>query len=373
MKQKLGNQQTMREINKSLLLNLLYQYGPLSRVELSRRTLLSPTTVSVLMDEAIKEGIIYESGTSGTGVGRKMTLLSIKEDNGYVLGIDLSNSPSRCVLLNMRGKVMATQPLKRLIGEESIRTQLIDMIRGFMDHQQIPLESVSWIGVSVPGRITADQEFISSTYLNVDNMPLKKILDDAFHIPVNLVNDLDAAGFAERFSGAAKGNQTIVYILIDYGIGAGLVLNNQIFRGSTGRAGMIKDYRDYDTAGLAKWLKEQFSDTFALLSEEETVQQFVRLGMNGVETYASELELIVHGIAKYCGNVLLLLNPEQLILSGWITEDEAFFQRLINVIHQYEDRTIRTPVSASHWKKYGAAVGAATLGLHQMFKMKTIE
>jgi len=364
----------MREINKSLLLNLLYQDGPLSRIDLSRRTLLSPTTVSVLIDEAIKEGIVYESGvSSGTGVGRKMTLLSIKEDNGYVLGIDLSNSPSRCVLLNMRGKVMATQPLKRLIGEESIRSDLIEMIRGFIDSEQIPLDSISRIGVSVPGRITADQASISSIYLNVENMPLKKMLDDAFHIPVNLVNDLDAAGFAERFSGAAKGNETIVYILIDYGVGAGLVLNNQIFRGSTGRAGRIEEYVDFLTDKLAQRLKEQFPDAFATLSEEATVQQFVQLGMDGIEPYASELEPIMHRIAKYCGNVVLLINPEKLILSGWITENEAFFQRLIGVIHQYEDRTDRTPVSASYWKEYGAAVGAATLCLHQMFKMKTIE
>jgi N-acetylglucosamine repressor len=370
---KIGNQQTMREINQSLLLNLLYQYGPLSRVDLARRTKLSPTTVSVLMDEAIKRGVIYESGISGTGVGRKSTLLSIREDNGYVLGVDISNSPSRCVLLNMRGKVMATKPLKRLIGEEIIRDELVALIRQFVDDQQIGFHEVSWMGVSVPGRITTDQEWISSTYLEVENMPLKKMIEDAFGIPVHLVNDLDAAGFAERFSGAAQGMETIVYILIDYGIGAGLVLNNQIFRGSTGRAGATQDLYELGTDVLDRRLKEQFQGQFPDMSPEETIRKFIKLGLNEEDPYSAELDSIMHIIGKYCGTVLLLLNPEQLILSGWITENDRFFQKLIGMIHEYEQRPTPTPVYASQWKQYGAAVGAATLGIHQIFKMKTVE
>ncbi|KIL40868.1 ROK family protein [Gordoniibacillus kamchatkensis] len=371
--EKLGNQQTMREINKSLLLHLVYQDGPISRVDLSRRTKLSPTTVSVLIDEAIRDGVIYESGTSGTGVGRKMTMLSIKEDSGYVLGIDLSNSPSHCVLLNMRGKIVATQPLKRMIGEETIRGELVELIRDFAKKQNIELTSIKWMGVSVPGRITADQKFVSSTYLEVENMPLKDILYEAFRIPVHLVNDLDAAGFAERFSGAALGHQTIVYILIDYGIGAGLVLNNQIYRGSTGRAGRVREFFGYSTGDLASRLTRLYPDTFRSAVPEETIRQFIRLGLQGTEPFASEMRSIMKRIAKYCGDMLMLLNPEQLILSGWITTDEQFFRELVDLIHEHEDNWTNTPIAISYWKEFGAAIGAATLGLHQMFKVKTVE
>ncbi|KEQ22419.1 ROK family transcriptional regulator [Paenibacillus tyrfis] len=370
---KIGNQQTMREINKSLLLNLLYQYSPISRVDLSRKSKLSPSTVSILIDEAIREGLVYESGTSGSGsgVGRKMTLLSIREDNGYVLGIDLSNSPSRCVLLNLKGKVIASQKLKHLTGEDMIRDELIGMIRFFLDNHGIGLESIKWMGVSIPGRISADQELISSTFLLVENMPLKSILFNAFQIPIHMVNDLDAAGFAERFSGAAKGHETIVYVLIDYGIGAGLVLNNQIFRGSTGRAGMIRELSEFGTDRIAGRLKAAYPETFKAGVPEETLQTFISLGLDGIEPFAGEMDAALHKIAKCCAFILHLINPEQLILSGWVTENKAFFERLISLMHGYEGRT--TPIAASEWKDYGAAIGAATLGLHQMFKVMTIE
>jgi N-acetylglucosamine repressor len=369
---KIGNQQTMREINKSLLMNLMYQYSPISRVDLSRKSRLSPSTVSILIDEAIRDGLIYESGTSGSGsgVGRKMTMLSIREDNGYVLGIDLSNSPSRAVLLNLKGKVIASQKLKRLTGEDMISGELIGMIRFFLDNHEIGLESIKWMGVSVPGRITADQELISSTYLSVENMPLKRILYNAFQIPVHMVNDLDAAGFAERFNGAAKGYETIVYVLIDYGIGAGLVLNNQIFRGSMGRAGLIKDLGEFGTDQIASRLKATFPDTFHSDVPEEIIQSFIKLGLDGVEPFAKELNGALHKIAKYCSIIQQIINPEQIILSGWVTKNITFFEKLIGLMHEYDDRT--PPVAASDWKEYGAAVGAATLGLHQMFKMMTV-
>ncbi|WP_274652716.1 ROK family transcriptional regulator [Paenibacillus humicola] len=370
---KIGNQQTMREINKSMLLHLVYHDGPISRVDLARRTKLSPTTVSVLIEDAIKDGIVYESGTSGTGVGRRMTMLSIREDNGYVLGIDLSNAPSHFVLLNMRGSVIAKEPLKRLSGEETIRSELADMIRSFVNKQKVEWSAVKWMGVSVPGRIAADQNTVSSAYLQIERMPLRDMLYDSFRIPVHLVNDLDAAGFAERFSGAAIGHQTLVYILIDYGTGAGLVLNNQIYRGSEGRAGKIREFADCSTSSLANRLTAQYTDSFPFAEPEETIRRFIELGFRGVEPFAQEMGSILDRVGKYCADMLMLLNPEQLILNGWVAADERFFRELVDRIHVYEDDWTNTPVTVPYWKEIGAAVGAATLGLHQMFKIKTVQ
>lgn len=371
---KTGNQQMLKEINKSLLLNLIYQHGPISRIDLSRKTKLSPTTVSVLMEEAIREGIVHETGTFGSGVGRKMTLLDIHADNGYVLGIDLSRAPSRCVLLNLRGKVVTKEKLERFIGEESINSDLTEAIQTFISRQNVDPDLIKWLGVSVPGSLDEKREMIiRSSYLQLINFPIKKLLYEAFKIPVHLFNDLDAAGFAERFSGAAKGNRTIVYILIDYGVGAGFVINNQIFRGSTGQAGKIHDFYYYSTENLYKRLRKEYGDLFANVAPDEAIRKFIQLALDGREPFKKELNEIKQNIAKYCGNVLQLLNPEKMILNGWIAANEEFFQKLSDQIHKYEVSSgTPTKVAASYWKDYGPAIGAATLGLHQMFKTKRV-
>ncbi len=160
---KRGNQQMLKGINKSLLLNLIYKHGPISRIELARLTKLSPTTVSSLVEEIIKEGIIHETGTTSSGVGRKMTLLNVHTDNGYVVGIELSKKSSLFVILNLRGEVIIKEKMESFIGEQAIRDNFANAIEKFIDQQKINSKLIKWIGVSIPGIIDAGQETVISS------------------------------------------------------------------------------------------------------------------------------------------------------------------------------------------------------------------
>ena len=370
---KRGNQQMLKGINKSLLLNLIYKHGPISRIELARLTKLSPTTVSSLVEEIIKEGIIHETGTTSSGVGRKMTLLNVHTDNGYVVGIELSKKSSLFVILNLRGEVIIKEKMESFIGEQAIRDNFANAIEKFIDQKKINSKLIKWIGVSIPGIIDAGQEtVISSENLQIKDFPLKALLSETFDIPIHVVNDIEAAGFAERFSGAAKGKQTIVYILIDYGVGAGFVIDNQIYRGISGKAGKVSDFYYYSMEKLVEKLRAEYSEVFTDARPEAVIGKFIKLALDGEEPFKAEMDEILHHIAKYCGNVLQLLNPEQMILSGWIASNEEITNELAKLIHLYESSSGNpTTVKSSYWKEFGPSIGSATLGLHQMFKTKT--
>ncbi|WP_274364258.1 ROK family transcriptional regulator [Paenibacillus thermotolerans] len=374
---KTGSQQVLKEINKSLLLHLIYRHGPISRIELSRMTKLSPTTVSVLIDEHIRNGIVQEAGTTGAGVGRKMTLLRIKPDAGYVLGVDLSNSPARCLLLNLQGELAGERLFDRLIGGEQIERELPEIIRSFLHAQGVEPGLVRRAGISVPGRLDEAQGLVAaSTYLKLSGFPLRRVLKEGTGLSFHMMNDLDAAGFAERFSGVAKDVDTIAYVLIGYGVGAGLVINRHIYHGKSGEAGRTGELYPYGTEVLARRLLAEYPEQFTQEpSEEAVVCRFVRLGMEGNEPFAGELRSIKDGIGKYCGMILQFMNPEQLILGGWTTKNDAFFKQLIESIHRYEAAApdSPTPVKAAYWQERGAAMGAAALGLYEIFKLKTVE
>ncbi|WP_042167759.1 ROK family transcriptional regulator [Paenibacillus gorillae] len=371
---KIGNQQMLREINISTLLHAIFEHGPISRVELARKTKLSPTTVSVLIEDMMREKLVHETGTSGSGVGRKMTLLNIRADGGYVIGVDLSSAPARCVLLNLNGELIANQTFKPVLGEEQIRSELPATIRTFIRNQQIPYELIKRIGISLPGRLDDTQSVVmTSNYLKLDRFPLLKMLEDELSIPILLTNDLDAAGFAERFSGAAKGDHTIIFLMIDYGTGAGIVINGQIYHGSGGSAGRTPFFSPYCTPVLAERLRRENPEPFEGQTPEETIRTFVALAFDGVQPYHDLAEQMIREISDYCGKALLLLNPQKMILGGWITDNKLFFDRLVAVIHQAESSPYGdTPVLPFHWKMYGAAMGAATLGLYEIFKQKTV-
>jgi len=372
----IGNQQMMREINKSLLLHQIHAFGPISRAELARKTKLSPSTVSILIEEAIREGIVYESGTSGSGVGRRMTLLKIKADSGYALGVDLAGS--RCALLDLNGELLACEPIPAMRGEAEITGRLPGVAAAFLKNQRIDPAKLRTVGVSIPGRIDGTQRtVVRAKPLQLENCALADVVEKALGASAFLVNDLDAAGFAERYNGAAQGFGTIVYILIGYGVGAGIVIDNRVYRGSEGGAGRLPGLFAYGTRALAERIALELPGTFSEREEpEETVRRFVALGMEQRSDgeVRERLEQATEAIAGHCASIVELLNPEQVILSGWIAENDAYFEWLRGRIQSLESGQLGrpTPIKAAHWKLQGAAVGAATLGLHHIFRMKEV-
>jgi N-acetylglucosamine repressor len=176
------------------------------------------------------------------------------------------------------------------------------------------------------------------------------------------------------FTSAAKGDQTTLYIMIDYGTGAGLVINGQIYHGAHGTAGRTKYFELYCTPILAQKLKEDYPEAFGALSVDETIRTFIDMALSGIEPYNELADSIIQDIASHCALNLQLLNPQKMILGGWITENGLFFDKLVTTISKLDRSSYgATPIVASHWKKYGAAMGAATLGLHGIFKLKTVQ
>lgn len=364
-----ATQQAMKERNKSLLLHLMYDEGPISRVELARKTELSPSTVSMLIDQLIREGFVHETGTAGTGVGRKMKMLEIARDCGYSIGIDLSNMATRCVMLDVRGEIVASEKLPKLAGEAELFEVLPQFIEGFVSRQEVDRSRIRWMGISLPGIVDEERGMVrQSHYLGLNQFPLAEIVSRETGIPVRLINDLDAQGYAERFSGAAQGKRTIVYLLFDFGVGAGLLIQNQIYRGATGFAGNMASYAAYSTGKLASKLKARHPELFGERTDEEAVGTFLELGVSGKTPFAGMLDDIADEIAKYCASALQLINPEQLILNGWPTRNVPFLERLIERIHHFEESPgLPTMVKAAYWKEYGGAVGAASVELDHFF------
>jgi len=372
---KIGNQQMLREINISTLLHTIFEHGPISRVELSRKTKLSPTTVSVLIEEMIREQFVHEIGVSGSGVGRKMTLLNIRPDGGYLIGVDLSTSPPNAVLLDLNGKMIASRDLKPLYGEEEFRKELAPQIEQFIREQQVPHDHIKRIGISLPGRLDDTQTVVTaSRFLNLTQFPLVRVLKEALPFPILMRNDLDAAGFAERFSGAAKGEHSIIFLMIGYGTGAGLVLNGEIYHGSSGAAGRTPFFAPYCTPILAERLKREHPDRFSGLSNEEIVHAYADLALAGTAPFKDEVDAMIADVADYSGKILQMINPQKMILGGWMTHHPALFERLVSEIQVSENSPYGpTPVVVRHWQQFGAALGAAMLGLHEIFKQKTVQ
>jgi predicted NBD/HSP70 family sugar kinase len=232
-----------RRQNRSLLLRALFHAGPMSRADLARASGLTPTTVSNVIGELVSEGMIEEAGRTLSGsVGKPATLVSVVADARHVVCLDLSCAGEiRGAVVDLARKVVARRSVRRreasgaaLIGQR-VATTAIEIAGELASQTDRPLLG---IGVATPGVVDTDGVVVRAAHLGLDHVTLGPQLTAALGLPVRVANDAHAAALGElAFVTSDYGN--VLLVRIAEGIGAGLVINHQLFTGTAHAAGEI--------------------------------------------------------------------------------------------------------------------------------------
>jgi predicted NBD/HSP70 family sugar kinase len=232
-----------RRQNRSLLLRALFHAGPMSRADLARASGLTPTTVSNVIGELVGEGMIEEAGRTLSGsVGKPATLVSVVADARHVVCLDLSSADEiRGAIVNLARKVVTRRSVPRrepsgaaLTGQR-IATTAIELAGELAGQTDRPLLGV---GVSTPGVVDTEGVVVRAAHLGLDHVALGPQLTAALGLPVRVANDAHAAALGElAFVTTESGN--VLLVRIAEGIGAGIVINHQLFTGTAHAAGEI--------------------------------------------------------------------------------------------------------------------------------------
>ena len=215
----------------------------MSRADLARASGLTPTTVSNVVGELVDEGMIEEAGRTLSGsVGKPATLVSVVADARHVVCLDLScDGEIRGAVVNLSRKVVARRSVRRressgaALTGQSIATTSIELAGELTDQTDRPLLG---IGVATPGVVDTDGVVVRAAHLGLDHIALGPQLSAALGLPVRVANDAHAAALGElAFATTESGN--VLLVRIAEGIGAGLVLNHQLFTGTNHAAGEI--------------------------------------------------------------------------------------------------------------------------------------
>lgn len=231
--------QALKQMNKRLILQTIRRRQPVSRSEIAEVTAISRTTVSQLTDELLREGWIREvgQGISGTKGGRKPITLSINDDAAWVVGVDIGGCITTIALINLSGQI------KRITTFPSNRTSMLDalieQLERFLSRVD-PGVRIIGMGIGAPGITrSSDGLILSAPALDWTNVPLKRLLEERFHLPVYVDNDVNLAALGEFWKGAGKDKRNVIMITVGTGIGCGLILDGTLYRGAGGAAGEI--------------------------------------------------------------------------------------------------------------------------------------
>jgi N-acetylglucosamine repressor len=230
-----------RRTRIAAVLTELWSNGSASRSRMVEITGMALPSVSRLVQELKNTGMLIEVEKGQSTGGRQPLLVQINPQAGLALGLDLSGIELQGALLDAANqpRVILRQPYRGM-EQEILQEQVIQLCQTLLEHPLAQASPVMGIGVSVPGSIDAKKGVIEdSTNMRLHHYPIGDILRDKFHLPVFLEHDTAAAALAEQVYGAGRGKKDLIYIMVSTGVGAGIVTNGQIYRGSSGLAGEL--------------------------------------------------------------------------------------------------------------------------------------
>lgn len=235
------NGKDLRNRRMSFLLSEIWYAGSISRARLGEITGLTLPSVSRLVQDLKNKGVIIEVDKGESSGGRQPSLIRINPEVGVVFGLDFSGIELRGAILDAANQCLCIiqQPFKEMTPN-SILEQVIQLCNELFANPVIAGRSVLGIGIGIPGTVDTEKGIIrDSLNLHLKDFPIGEILENTFHIPVVLEHDTCAAALAEKYYGAGRGAGNLIYVIVSAGIGAGIISNNEVYRGATGMAGEL--------------------------------------------------------------------------------------------------------------------------------------
>jgi glucokinase-like ROK family protein len=384
----------IREHNLSQILKLIHEHGSLSRAAIVRSTNLSATAVSSIVVDLLNSGVVHEAGEGKSSGGRRPILLKFDPDARLAIGVDLGASHVSSIVTNLLGEVKTIRTEKFAAAEDpkgAIQV-ILHHLAEVMDAVGVPEEDYLGIGLAVPAPLEGENLTRLSRVIlpKWENVSLVNAIQERYDFPVYVDNDANAGAIAEKWWGNGRGFSNLAYIKVGVGVGAGLIINNEIYRGSGGTAGEI-GHTTIDPDGppcrcgnlgcmesyvgvpavisTAKGKLAEHPDS-SLHDSGVTIEAIIAAAQAGDRLAVD----VVRSAAKYLGisisNLLNLVNPELIVIGGDLIEaGEVFFEQVKSIaFNQAVSRaTNEVSIVTSQLGSNVIAVGAATLVIYYAF------
>lgn len=386
-----SDRKDLRINNQILILETIQKKGRMSRAEVSKAIRLSAPSVSTNVDKLLELGLLREVGEGKSATGRKPIMLEIVEDYCIVAAIDLSSDPVIVALSDLHGNLI--DQCLVMVNEDEITQDtfqaVIYALHALLNRHRVTADKLYKIGIAAPGVIDEETGFYINAprISNYRNVNLYQMFKKEFDTEVVVRNDTNLAALGEWHNGGLDNSRNLIYILADSGIGAGLMLNNQLYRGSHGTAGDIGyllaafaggDDQWFDSIGsgyailkaVTKELRERNPEILEdfHISEDRHLDfiQFRKILGSGNEICREVLQHAVAVWGKVLTNICVLLDLDTVVLGGRLAYLEDDF---LNPLNAFVNTNVpfRVKIVASKLNGNAALMGAISTILEDVF------
>lgn len=398
--------QVVKNVNKHAVLDLIrFTPGGISRAELAQHMDLSRAAMTTIVNDLLESGVIRESESRNGHNGRPPIILEINPARGFVAGIDMGASHLTVILADFSAQVIdeIEVPFNIASSPETCLGQASDLLLDILKKHELTASSLSAIGLGVPGPIDSEAGMVFAPPImpGWDGYPIQANLEEKWNLPVSLNNDAELGAIGEWAYGAGRGENFLAYIKVGTGIGAGILLNGQIYRGATGSAGeighlTIEENGPRCECGNAGCLEALAGGRAIARQAKEAIRKGKRtllaslgpieeITARDVASAARRGDLVAQEIISRAGSYLgiaiaglvNLFNPRMIVVGGGVAQvGDLLLQPIRDTVArrsiQASARTVKinTAVLRRHSSAMGAVVQALSISLHQISEQR---
>jgi predicted NBD/HSP70 family sugar kinase len=344
--------------NLKRIYRLIQKYGPISKSTLIERTGLKQSTCARLIEELLQAGLIIESGFGESSGGRKPLMYQIQPDHFYVIGVDISRTHTKVLLMDLN--LTVKEEAKLLMDQQSTPDVTIrfieNQIENMLERQQIDISRILGIGIGAVGPLDREHGMIINPLhfpaFGWENVPVCRMLAETFHTTVLLDNGANTAVLGEYRNGLWREVDSLVYNLTGIGFRCGVLTRGQVVRGPVDMEGafghVVVDVHGRKCTCGAYGCLETYATILAI---REEVIRYLKRGkpslLNDRVLDAEQVDfqdicwavkendplccdVIVDAAYHYgigLSNMIYLIHPEMIILGGaLVTEMDLFYR-----------------------------------------------
>lgn len=378
---KISEQALVRELNTAVVMDSIRLHAPISRAEIATRTGLNRSTVTLIINELIDRGFVQETIRRDPTIGRPGTLLTFNPSGGFAIGVEIGVDFLSVMLTNFTAEVLwqHRQPIAIGTNRFAIMETAENLIgEAVARGQELGLRPLG-IGVGLPGLVDErNGKLVFAPNLKWTDIPLRLIWVSRFDMPVFIENEANCAAMGEYFFGVAHDVKHFIYLKTGVGLGAGVMIDGQLFRGAHGFAGEVGHTALYGAGGdicgcgrsgcwetyvsqsaiirlaCQKMTGEYSTDPTAhppVNPEALSLEALVAAAASGDPAARSTFQEVGVHLGIGLANLINIFNPELVVLGGALSQANPWLTPVIksiiqdNVLPPLRERT-RIEVSA---------------------------
>lgn len=400
------NLENVKIKNKSIIIRILNDKGPMSRKDIADAVGLTPATVTLLCNEMISQGIIYENGDikDERRAGRKKILIDINCNCKYVLAIYLEAKNTYIYVCDLKSNPINKVVIKTdcSVEPEVFLKKIAEEVKIMLSNLQKDFDDILGVGIAIPGIVDRECGISKHAYgIWREQVKIKEILGKYLPCDIIVENNIKAFAQGELVYGSGRKNSNIFFLRWGPGVGASMIINNKLYEGNDNKAMEIGHYivdangevckcgkrGCLETKVSIKLIFEKISSIFSkentpklyeslngnkeLLNEEYFEEWISEIDIANSEVFDREIYNIIDEsigvIAMAAANAITLFAPDETIIFGTMFDNQKIEELFLKYYSEYEVNFDEDSIHKSSLSKKIRYIGPTAIVVKKLF------